>query len=284
MGESLPKSGADAEGEKRPFLQHLGELRRRLIFCAVALIAGMMISYFLYDALILNFLRGPLDALSGKEGNPFAVNNPLLTLLKSSSGNRLAELNLDLHYIGPLEAFLVKLKASFYAGFILASPVIFYQLWKFLSVGLKKRERRAFLFYFPISILLFLVGILLAYFVMLPTGLYFLIVVAGGNLKPMLTISQYTSLAISLSLVFGIVFELPLVILFLTRIGIVSPELLAEKRKYAFVLIFVASAFFTPPDVFTQLMMGIPGIALYEVSIWLSRVVSRRRKTAAELA
>ena len=267
--------------EKRPFLQHLGELRRRLIFCAVAVIAGMMVSYFFYDALILNLLRGPLDVLSGREGNPFAISNPLLTFLKSSS-DRLGKLDLDLHYIGPLEAFLVKLKASFYAGFVLASPLVFYQLWKFMSVGLKEKERKAFLFYFPISILLFLAGVLLAYFVMLPTGLYFLIAVAGGSLKPMLTISQYTSLAILLSLVFGIVFELPLVVLFLTRIGIVSPEFLAEKRKYAFVLIFIASAFFTPPDVFTQLMMGIPGIALYEVSIWLSRVGSKRRGRTLE--
>ena len=275
--------GADVEDEKKPFFQHLGELRKRLIFCGVAVIVGMMISYFLYDALILDLLRAPLDALTGKEGNPFAVGNPLLTFLKSSN-NRLAELDLDLHYIGPLEAFLVKLKVSFYAGFVLASPVVFYQVWKFMSVGLKEKERRAFLFYFPISILLFLAGILLAYFVMLPTGLYFLIAVAGSSLKPMLTISQYTSLIVSLSLVFGIVFELPLVVLFLTKIGIVTPVLLAEKRKYAFVLIFVASALFTPPDVFTQLMMGIPGVALYEVSIWLSKVVSRRQKRAAELA
>jgi len=277
----LPEFGADAVGEERPFFEHLGELRKRVVVCAIAVIAGMMISYFLYDALILDLLRGPLDALRGKEGNPFAVGNPLLSFLKSSR-DRLPEL--DLHYIGPLEAFLVKLKASFYAGFILASPIVFYELWKFLSVGLKEKERRAFLFYLPISVLLFLGGILLAYFVMLPTGLYFLIAVAGSGLKPMLTISQYTTLVVMLSLVFGIVFEIPLIVLFLTKIGIVSPQLLAEKRKYAIVLIFVVSAFFTPPDVFTQLMMGIPGVALYEVSIWLSKVASRRQKRAAELA
>lgn len=268
--------------EKRPFLQHLGELRRRLIFCAVAILTGMVISYFFYDALILNLLRGPLDVLSGKEANPFAINNPLLTFLKSSNP-QLQELDLDLHYIGPLEAFLVKLKVSFYAGFVLASPVIFYQVWKFISVGLKKKERRAVLFYFPVSILLFLTGISFAYFMILPTGLYFLIAVAGSSLKPMLTISQYTSLVILLSVVFGIVFELPLVVLFLTKIGILSPELLAEKRKYAIVGIFIVSALFTPPDVFTQLMMGIPGIILYEISIWLSRVASKRRKRTLEL-
>ncbi len=283
MRESLPKLGADVEDEKRPFFEHLGEIRKRLVFCAVAVLVAMMFSYFFYDALILNLLRAPLDALSGNEGNPFAVTNPILDFLKSSS-DRLAELDLDLHYIGPLEAFLVKLKVSFYAGLVLASPLIFYQLWKFMSVALKKKERRALLFYFPISILLFLAGILLAYFVMMPIGLYFLIAVAGSGLKPMLTISQYTSLIISLSLVFGIVFELPLVVIFLTKIGIVSPELLAKKRKYAFVLIVIASALFTPPDVFTQLMMAIPGIVLYEVSIWLSRIVSKRHKKAMESA
>jgi sec-independent protein translocase protein TatC len=269
--------GFDAVDQKRPFLQHLGELRRRLIFCAAAVITAMVISYFFYDAWILNFLRGPLDVLSGKEANPFAVNNPLLSFLKSFNP-QLKELNLNLHYIGPLEALLVKLKVSFYAGFVLASPAIFYQLWKFISVGLKKGERRAVLFYFPVSILLFLTGILFAYFIILPTGLYFLIAVAGSNLKPMLTISQYTSLVILLSLVFGVVFELPLIVLFLTKIGILSPELLAKKRKYAIIGIFIVSALFTPPDIFTQLMMGIPGIILYELSIWLSRVASKQRK------
>lgn len=276
-GATHVKSGSDLIDKKKPFFEHLGELRRRLVFCAAAIIIGMIISYLFYDTLILNLLRGPLDTLSGKEGNPFIINNPLLSFLKSTNP-QLAKLDLDLHFIGPLEAFLVKLKVSFYAGFVLASPVIFYQLWKFLSAGLKKKERRVFLFYFPVSIALFLAGILFAYFIMLPTGLYFLITVAGSNLKPMLTISQYTSLVILLSLVFAVVFELPLVVLFLTKIGVVSPKFLAEKRKYAYVGIFVLSAFFTPPDVFTQLMMGIPGIALYEVGIWLSRAAYKRQK------
>lgn len=262
--------------QKKPFFQHLTELRRRLVFCAVAVVAGTIVSYFLYDAIILNLLRGPLDVLSGKEGNPFAIGNPFLNLLKSF--DRLQIVELDLHYLGPTEAFLVKLKCSLYAGVVLASPVIFYQLWRFLSSALKKKERKAFLFYFPFSILLLLTGVLFAYFIILPMGLYFLIVVAGGSLIPTLAISQYTSLVILLTLVFAGVFEMPLIILFLTKIGIISPEFLAKKRKYAYVGIFVVSAFFTPPDVFTQLMMGIPGIALYEVSIWLSRVASKRRK------
>ena len=266
--------------EKKLLLEHLGELRMRIIFCLVAVVIGMIVSYLCYDILILDIIRGPLDALSGRKDNPFALGSPFLELVKLFRV-KLQNPEFDLHYIGPAEGFTVKLRVSFFSGLILVLPFIIYQIWKFISVGLEKKERRIFLIYFPISFLLFAAGVLFAYFIMSPAGLYFLISVSSG-LKPMFTISKYTSIIILLISVFGLIFELPLVILFLTRIGVVTPKFLAKKRKYAILLMFILSAILTPPDVFTQFMLAIPVIILYEISIWISKIASARRKDRNE--
>ena len=259
------------------FLDHLGELRRRAIICALAAFVGMIVAYYVYDPWVLNLLRGPLDALSGKSGNPFVFNNPLLGLLKSSAEG-VADLRLDLHFIGPMEVFMVKLKASFFVGAVLASPLIFYQTWAFVSTGLKDKELRAVRIFMPASAALFSCGVLIAYFIMLPVILYFLVVVSGRGLVPTLILSKYASMVVMCCLSFGIIFEMPLVILFLTRIGLVSPRSLAAKRKYAILLMFVLSAILTPPDVVTQFMMAVPMVVLYEASIILSRHAWKKRQ------
>ena len=266
--------------EKKSLLEHLGELRRRLIFCLVAVVIGMIVSYLCYNILIMDIIRGPLDALSGRKDNPFALGSPFLELAKSFR-IKLQIPEFDLHYIGPSEGLIVKLKVSFFSGIILVLPFIIFQIWKFISVGLEKKERRVILIYFPMSLLLFSAGILFAYFIMVPAGLYFLINVSSG-LKPMFTISKYTSLIILLISVFGLIFELPLVILFLTRTGLVTPKFLTQKRKYAILMMFIISAILTPPDVFTQFMLAIPVIILYEVSVLISRLAWSRRNRSNE--
>ncbi len=251
-----------------------------MIFCFVAVVIGMIVCYLCYDILILDIIRGPLDALSGRKDNPFAFGSPLLKLVKSFR-SKLQNPELDLHFIGPSEGLIVKLKVSFFSGLILVLPFIVFQIWKFISIGLKKKERRIILIYFPISSLLFFAGILFAYFIMSPAGLYFLINISSG-LKPMFTISKYTSLIILLIFVFGLIFELPLVILFLTQIGLVTPKFLTQNRKYAILLMFIVSAILTPPDIFTQFILAIPVLILYEISIWLSKLVWSRRKRRNE--
>ncbi len=261
--------------ERKPLLEHLGDLRKRIILCLLAVALGMIACYALYDIVLLDFIRAPIDVLSGREGNPFARLNPLMPLFKFLR-IRLDNPDLALHYIGPLEGFTVKLKLSLFAGVILALPFVILQIWKFISAALTRKERRSARIFFPVSILLFLTGLLFAYLIMLPLGLYFLTSISN-DLVPMITISKYATIVYMLMFIFGLVFELPLMILFLTSIGIVTPKFLAEKRKFAILLMFALAAVLTPPDVFTQVMLAVPVILLYEISIWISKAAYRRR-------
>jgi len=261
------------------FTEHLGELRSRVVFCAVALLLGMMAAYALYDPWILDLLRGPLDTLGNRADNPFVFGNPLLRFLKSSSANGV-DLNLNLHFIGPMEGFMVKLKASFFAGAVFASPFILYQVWKFICAGLTMKERRLVRAFLPASVGLFLCGLLIAYFIMLPVVLYFLVMVSGRGIEPTLILSKYVSLVVVCCFAFGIVFEMPVVIFALTGLGLVSPGFLARNRKYAVLLMVILAAMLTPPDVITQAMMALPMLLLYEASIWVSKSAwARRQKT-----
>ncbi len=261
--------------EKKPLLEHLGELRKRLILCLLAAVVGMIAAYVVYDMVILNIVRGPIDALGGRMENPFARWTPLLPLLESFRA-QLQNPEFSLHYIGPLEGFATKLKLSLVCGIVIALPFILFQIWRFVAVGLTKQERKLTIVYFPLSLVLFGVGILFAYLVMLPVGLYFLIRVSN-ELIPVFTVSKYATVVYMLVFIFGVIFELPLVILFLTRLGLVTPKLLAQKRKYAVLLVFVLAAVLTPPDIFTQVMLALPVILLYELSILISKLAYRKR-------
>ena len=266
--------------ERMSLTDHLDELRRRAILCLLAVVAGMIAAYSFYNPWILNLLRAPLDCLAGRE-NPFVVDNPLVRLLKASSPES-ANLSLDLHFIGPMEVFMVKIKSSFFAGAILASPLICYQVWKFISAALKETERKVVGIFAPASLILFACGVAIAYFIMLPVILYFLVVVSGAGLVPTLILSKYTSMVVLCCMAFGVVFEMPLVILFLVRLGIVTPQFLAAKRKYAILAMFVISAILTPPDIVTQVMMALPMIFLYEVSILLARMAWVRKRRSLD--
>ena len=262
-----------------PLVDHLAELRTRAAVCLIAALAGMLLSYALYDPWIANLLRGPLDALSGRTDNPFAVETPLLRLLRPSGGA--IHPKLDLHFIGPIEVFMTKLKASFFAGLVLMSPLLFHQIWAFVSVGLRPGERRGAFLLAPASLALFLCGVAIAYLLMLPVVLYFLVIVSGRGLVPTLILSKYVSLVVVCCLAFGVIFEMPLVILFLARLGIVSPAMLRRNRKYAVVGTFIVAAVLTPPDVVTQVLMALPMLVLYEASVWLAKLAWRRDRSPA---
>ena len=200
--------------------------------------------------------------------------NPFYHFIKSFREN-LGNPVFNLHYIGPTEGFVAKLLIAFFFGVIIALPFLIIQIWLFIAPGLKKKERRLIILYLPILLLLFFIGIAFAYFILIPIGLYFLLNISN-DLTPMITISKYISLVLSLILLFGLIFELPLVILFLTKLGIVTPVFLSKKRKYAIFFIFIIAAFLTPPDIFTQFIMAIPLIVLYEISILVSKLVRRK--------
>ncbi len=267
--------------EKMAFVDHLDELRRRLIFCFIAAFGGMILAYAVYDPWILDLIKGPIDSLVPGTDNPFVFENPLLKLLGIQSG-RAGQQALDLHLINPMEGFMVKVKASFFGGVILGGPVIFYQLWKFVSAGLSDRERRSVRSSLPVSLGLFLLGILVAYVGMLPVALYFLVVVTARELVPMLSLSGYVSMVVASCLAFGVIFEMPIVMFVLARLGIVSPGFLKKQRKYAILLMFIVAAVLTPPDVVTQAMMALPLLVLYEGSIIVSQIGWARNRRESE--
>ena len=229
------------QDRKMSLIEHLEELRRRLIICLLTILACSIFSYF-YSDKILAILKRPFPH--------------------------------SLVFIAPQEPFVVTFKIALFGGIIFALPMIIYQAWQFVSLGLKEKEKRYLLLYGPFSLLLFLSGASFAYFVAIPVGLRFLLGFGGSSLEPMITISKYLSFITMMILAFGIVFELPLVSLFMTMIGIVSPQFLAKKRKVAIIAIFILAALLTPSiDAFTQILLAVPLLILYELSIWLAKMV-----------
>lgn len=182
-------------------------------------------------------------------------------------------------FLSPTEAFMAYFKLAFFVGLFLASPVILFQIWGFVSSALKEKEQKMFLFFLPFSVILFLCGAALAFFIVIPLALKFLINFAGPEVLPVISISEYLSFITILTLIFGAVFELPIAIIILSKLGIVTPAFLSKNRKWAILIIFIAAALLTPtPDAFTQMLMAIPMIILYEISIWVSRLVYVKRE------
>jgi sec-independent protein translocase protein TatC len=242
-----------------PFLDHLEELRWRLLWILGALVVGVLIAFYLvvqYDVISI-------------------LSRPILPFLQ---GRKLV-------YTSPAHPFSIAMTTSFALGTIFALPVILYQVWAFLSPALHAHEKKVV---FPVVIgaaALFLAGVSLAYFVVLPLTLGFLAGFQAGSLEPMITAQEYFSFAISMSLAFGAVFELPIAILGLTALGIVTPGMLTKFRRHATVLCVVASAFITPgADLVSLVAMAVPLYFLYEVSIVLSSMVNRRRERRAAAA
>ncbi len=232
--------------KKMTLVEHLDELRRRIIISLVAVTIGAGLAFWKIKAIVSLLMIPPVDHLV---------------------------------FFSPTEAFMAYFKLAFFVGLILVSPVILFQIWCFVSAGLNQREKRMILFYLPFSFLLFLAGSAFAFFIVIPVSLKFLINFAGTDVMALLSISNYLSFVIMLVLIFGIVFELPVVILILTKLGLVTPDFLRKKRKYAILAIFIAAAVLTPtPDAFTQCLMAIPLIFLYEISIWVSKLVNIKRK------
>jgi len=238
------------EDDKLPFTAHLEELRKRLITSFVAVGLGFLVAYAFKER-IFNLLARPL-------------------ISAMPAGDRLV-------FTGLPEAFFTYLKVSLLAGIILAAPVILYQFWMFVAPGLYRNERRLLLPIIFLSSFFFIVGTLFGYFVVFPFGFKFFLGFATETIKPLPAMREYLSFSAKLLLAFGVVFELPLVITFLSRMGLVSVDYLKKNRKYAILLIFVAAAILTPPDVATQIMMALPLMLLYEVSIIGARVFAPKR-------
>ncbi|MCK4390046.1 MAG: twin-arginine translocase subunit TatC [Desulfobacterales bacterium] len=241
------------DDEKLPFTAHLEELRRRLIICFSAVGIGFVISYF-FSKRLFELLKQPLEAAMPLEQTVIST--------------------------GLQESFIVHLKVAFVAGLLLAVPVIMYQLWMFIAPGLYHREKRLVLPIVFLSSVFFLGGSLFGYFVVFPFGFKFLVGFASDSIKLLPRAKEYLGFSTKLLFAFGVVFELPLFVTFLAKLGIVNVQFLKAKRKYAILLFFVFASILTPPDVITQIMMAAPLIVLYEVSILGARVFGKKETKA----
>ena len=243
------------DDDKQPFLGHLEELRKRLVACAIAVGVGFAASYAFSERLF-RLLIMPLKAVMPE-------------------GDQLIFTNLP-------EMFFTYLKVAFLSGILLMAPFIFYQLWMFIAPGLYRREKKYVIPFVVASTILFVGGSLFGYFVVFPFGFKFFIGFSNEYVKALPSVKQYFSFAIKLLFAFGIVFELPVVIFFLTKMGIVTPEVLRKKRKYAILLTFVLAAILTPPDIITQCMMAGPLIILYEIGILVSMMARKKKEERLE--
>ncbi|MCL4536144.1 MAG: twin-arginine translocase subunit TatC [Nitrospirae bacterium] len=257
------------EDEKMPLTEHLGELRKRIVVSLVAVLAAFMVA-FNYSEEIFKFIMFPL-----RYNLDFSVKNMYVHFVQQDKLQ-----STKLVFLAPAEAFWMNIKVSFVAGLMLSLPVLFHQLWKFISPGLLQKEKK-YVFPFIFSATgLFLFGAAFCFFIVLPFAMGFLLTYKVGDfLMPMLSVGQYVDFCLKFILAFGAVFELPIFIIFLTKMGIVTPKTLARNRKYAVLIAFILAAFLTPtPDAFNQMLMALPIILLYEIGIWISPLFVKKKE------
>lgn len=237
-----------------PFLDHLEELRWRLIKAIVAIVIAAIGVYFFSDR-VLALLIAPY--------------NEAVVALKKAEVQKLI-------FLTPTGGFMIRIKVSIFCGLLLALPVVFYQLWKFIAPGLLDQERR----YVPpvvfFSTACFLIGALFCYLVVLRFGLRFLLGFETQDLVATISINEYLQFVTMLILVFGLIFELPVLSFFLTKIGLLTPAFLRHYRRHGIVTMFIISAIITPPDVFTQVLLAGPLALLYELSILVSKFAMKK--------
>ena len=239
--------------DKMPFLEHLGELRTRIMWSLAAVIVGLGIALTFTDRL-MKLVRRPFD--------------------QAMPGQKLV-------FTSPTEAFWVYMKVALIAGVVIAMPMILYQIWAFIAPGLYSHEKRYAVPFVLVGSLFFIAGGLFAQLLVIPYAMRFLLSFPGQDLVPMITINSYVDFVLKFTLAFGAVFELPVIITLAARMGIVTPRMLSKNRKYAILINFIIAAVLTPtPDIFNQCLMAGPLCILYELGIISARLFGRRPAAA----
>lgn len=261
-------SQEDIEATQAPLLDHLIELRRRLIYSFVAIVLAFVVCFYFAED-IFNILLVPyqeaVTALTPEGASP----------------------TLSLIYTAPHEFFFTQMKLALFGALFLAFPVIAAQIWMFVAPGLYANERQAFLPFLMATPVLFFGGAALVYFLVMPMGMQFFLGFeqTGGEGKASIQlvakVSEYLSLIMTLIFAFGLCFQLPVLLTLLGRVGLVSSAGLKRNRKYAVVITFAVAAILTPPDPISQIGLGLPTLLLYEISIWAVRAVEKRRSEGA---
>lgn len=234
--------------------EHLEEVRKRLIIVIVFFFIAAIGGLFLAKP-IIQYLQHA-DEAAALTMNAFRVTDPLK----------------------------IYFQMAFVIGVVLTSPVLLYQLWAFVSPGLHERERRVTLSYIPASILLFLGGLSFSYFVLFPYIIHFMMKLSGDlNIEQVIGINEYFHFLFQTTIPFGFLFQLPVITLFLTRLGIVTPQLLGQIRRYAYFVLLIIAALITPPDIMSFAIVSVPLFVLYEVSVWISRIGFKKAQQAEAL-
>jgi sec-independent protein translocase protein TatC len=245
---------ADDDG-KMPFMEHLGELRTRIMRSLIALLVGLAIA-FPFSQTVVDWLARPIQ----------------------KSGNTLV-------FLAVTEAFWVQMKVALFLGLFIAAPAILWQVWRFVEPGLHRHEKKYAAPFVIIGSLLFIGGGAFSLLVVTPNAIAFLLSYARPGLQPMISIGNYVDFLVKFTLAFGAVFEVPLAMTLVARMGLVSPKAFAKNRKYAILGAFIAGAILTPtPDMVNQSLMAGPIILLYEIGIVAARIFGRARKPAPQPA
>ncbi len=283
---TLDRDEDEIEASRAPLMDHLIELRGRLLICVVAFILAFLVCFYFASPLYV-FLVKPYvvaSALQAVDGHNVSLPDLILTMVGLKPLVEGQHETAQLIYTAPLEILFVKMKLAGLGAVVAAFPVLAFQLYRFVAPGLYRNERGAFLPFLIAAPVLFLIGAALVYYIMLPIVMLFSLnqgIVAEGVTAALLPkVSEYMSLATALILAFGLCFQLPVVMTLLGLAGIISSKVMAEGRRYAIVAVVVVAAVVTPPDPISQLMLAVPLVLLYEISIWCVRLIEMRRKTA----
>lgn len=292
MTEIPDRDEADIEASRAPLMDHLIELRGRLIICVAALFVGFGVCFAFSEPIYL-FLLHPFEIagriLAGQTaaGQAHSLWDPslFLALLGLKEVPVVPGESLKLIFTAPLEFFFTKIKLAGFGAVVITFPVIAWQLYRFVAPGLYRKEKHAFLPFLLASPVLFLLGAALVYFFILPFVLWFSLSqqitgVGGVSVELLPKVSDYLTLVTTLLLAFGLCFQLPVVLSLLGLAGLITSKQLAVARRYAIVGVFVVAAIVTPPDMISQLTLAVPLVLLYEISIWTVRLLEWRRARA----
>lgn len=246
--KKINSEGNNSEEKEMSFLEHLEELRWRVIYSIIGVFAGAVICWVFIDYLVYAVLIIPAE-----------------------------KANIELQNIKPFGQLMLFVEIAIIGGIILSIPNLFYQLWKFISPALRKSERKHILSIVIYSSFCFLAGIFFAYFVMLPFTLTFAGEFGSDDIKNLFAINEYFSIIFSIMLGAGLIFELPMVSFFLSKLGILTPTFMRKYRRHSIVIILIMAAVLSPgPDPMTQIVLAVPLVLLYEISIFISKISQRK--------
>jgi len=264
-----------------PFIEHLVELRKRLVVIVIAVVVGMGVAWN-FSSDLLRFIEKPLTGKTYLTG----IKKDVYLKVKELAPSMYAHYKLDqeidapqkqrpLNYSAPLEPFFIQCKISMLAGFVMVLPIVFYQVWLFIAPGLTRRERRMVVPFVTAATVTFCVGAMFFLIIIWPVIINFSLSYEAEGLQSWFNISAYVNFCLRLILIFGLIFELPVLTLLLARFGIVNYQLLAPKRKYALLASSIVAAFHA--DLITMFVIMIPMYLMYEISIWVALIFGKKK-------